>query len=159
MKKWEKALSCMLILTLCIPALATTAFGALYQSNNGGNYFKYTTFSEEEMTKYVPMVYEVGDNSTATATGYAQFYDTHNGKTADDYFKKGMIFDTNATMDEIHPTGNMKFVIHDGVMVSTNELTADETYAMAKQAMINRGKHGIRRRLLETAQPEEHHLH
>lgn len=139
MRKWKKALSCTLILALCIPALATTAFGALYQSNNGGNYFNYTTFSEEEMTKYVPMVYEVGDNSTATATGYAQFYDTHNGKTADDYFKKGMIFDTNATMDEIHPTGNIKFVIHDGVMVITNKLTKAETDAMAKQACINRG--------------------
>lgn len=139
MQKWKKALSCTLILTLCIPALATTAFGALYQSNNGGNYFNYTTFSEEEMTKYVPMVYEVGDNSTTTATGYAQFYDTHNGKTADDYFKKGMQFDTNATMDEIHPTGNIKFVIHDGVMVITNELTKAETDAMAKQACINRG--------------------
>ena len=45
MRKWQKALSCTLILTLCIPALATTAFGALYQSNNGGNYFNYTTFS------------------------------------------------------------------------------------------------------------------
>ncbi len=139
MRKWKKALACVLTFALCIPALVTTAFGALYQSNNGGDYFHYTTFSEEEMTKYVPMVYEVGDNSTATATGYAQFYDTHNGKTADDFLKKGMIFDTNATMDEIHPTGNMKFVIHDGVMVITNELTADETYAMAKQAMINRG--------------------
>lgn len=139
MRKWKKALSCTLILALCIPALATTAFGALYQSNNGGNYFNYTTFSEEEMTKYVPMVYEVGDNSTATATGYAQFYDTHNGKTADDYFKKGMIFDTNATMDEIHPTGNIKFVIHDGVMVITNELTKAETDTMGKQALINRG--------------------
>lgn len=139
MRKWKKALACVLTFALCIPALATTAFGALYQSNNGGDYFHYTTFSEEEMTKYVPMVYEVGDNSTATATGYAQFYDTHNGKTADDFLKKGMIFDTNATMDEIHPTGNIKFVIHDGVMVITNELTADETYAMAKQAMINRG--------------------
>ncbi len=139
MRKWKKALSCILILTLCIPALATTAFGALYQSNNGGDYFHYTTFSEEEMTKYIPMVYEVGDNSTATATGYAQFYDTHNGKTADDYFKKGMQFDTNATMNEIHPTGNIKFVIHDGVMVITNELTKAETDAMAKQACINRG--------------------
>lgn len=139
MRNWKKALSCTLILTLCIPALATTAFGALYESNNGGNYFNYTTFSEEEMTKYVPMVYEVGDNSTATATGYAQFYDTHDGKTADDYFKKGMKFDTNATMDEIHPTGNIKFVIHDGVMVITNELTADETYAMGKQVLINVG--------------------
>ena len=139
MRNWKKALSCTLILTLCIPALATTAFGALYQSNNGGNYFNYTTFSEEEMTKYVPMVYEVGDNSTATATGYAQFYDTHNGRTADDYFKKGMVFSTNATMDEIHPTGNIKFVIHDGVMVITNELTKAETDAMGKQALINRG--------------------
>lgn len=139
MQNWKKALSCILILTLCIPALATTAFGALYQSNNGGDYFHYTTFSEEEMTKYVPMVYEVGDNSTATATGYAQFYDTHNGKTADDYFKKGMQFDTNATMNEIHPTGNIKFVIHDGVMVITNELTKAETDAMAKQACINKG--------------------
>lgn len=139
MRKWQKALSCTLILTLCIPALATTAFGALYESNNGGDYFNYTTFSEEEMTKYIPLVYEVGDNSTATATGYAQFYDTHNGKTADDYFEKGMKFSTNATMDEIHPTGNIKFVIHDGVMVITNELTADETYAMGKQALINRG--------------------
>ena len=139
MRKWKKALSCTLILTLCIPALATTAFGALYQSNNGGTYFNYTTFSEEEMTKYIPMVYEVGNNSTATATGYAQFYDTHNGRTADDYFKKGMQFSTNATMDEIHPTGNIKFVIHDGVMVITNELTKAETETMAKQACINRG--------------------
>lgn len=139
MQNWKKALSCTLILALCIPALATTAFGALYQSDNGGNYFNYTTFSEEEMAKYVPMVYEVGDNSTATATGYAQFYDTHNGKTADDYFKKNMAFDTKATMDEIHPTSNIKFVIHDGVMVITNELTKAETDAMAKQAMINRG--------------------
>ena len=139
MRKWKKALSCVLTFALCTSALATTAFGALYESNNGGNYFNYTTFSEEEMTKYVPMVYEVGDNSTATATGYAQFYDTHNGKTADDYFKKGMKFDTNATMDEIHPTGNIKFVIHDGVMVITNELTAEETYAMGKQVLSNVG--------------------
>lgn len=70
MKKWEKALSCMLILTLCIPALATTAFGALYQSNNGGNYFKYTTFSEEEMTKYVPTVYEHGIMTGTSATTF-----------------------------------------------------------------------------------------
>ena len=139
MRKWKKALSCVLTFALCIPALATTAFGALYQSNNGGDYFHYTTFSEEEMTKYVPMVYEVGDNSTATATGYAQFYDTHNGKTADDFLKKGMVFDTNATMDEIHPTGNIKFVIHDGVMVITNKLTKAETDAMAKQTLTNRG--------------------
>lgn len=139
MRKWQKALSCTLILTLCIPALATTAFGALYQSNNGGNYFNYTTFTEEEMTKYIPLVYKVGDNSTATATGYAQFYDTHNGKTADDFLKKGMVFSTKATMDEIHPTGNIKFVIHDGVMVITNELTKAETDAMGKQALINRG--------------------
>ncbi len=38
MRKWKKALSCVLTLALCIPALATTAFAALYQSNNGGNY-------------------------------------------------------------------------------------------------------------------------
>ncbi len=139
MKNWKKALSCMLTFALCTSALATTAFGALYESNNGGNYFNYTTFSEEEMTKYIPLVYEVGDNSTATATGYAQFYETHDGGTADDYFKKGMKFDTDATMDEIHPTGNIKFVIHDGVMVITNELTKAETDAMAKQACINRG--------------------
>ena len=139
MRNWKKALSCVLTFALCIPALATTAFGALYQSNNGGNYFNYTTFSEEEMTKYVPMVYEVGDNSTATATGYAQFYDTHDGRTADDFFKKNMSFNTDATMDEIHPTGYIKFVIHDGVMVITNELTKEETDAMAKQACINRG--------------------
>ena len=139
MRNWKKALSCTLILALCIPALATTAFGALYQSNNGGNYFNYTTFSEEEMAKYIPLVYEVGNNSTATATGYAQFYDTHNGKTADDFLKKGMVFSTKATMDEIHPTGNIKFVIHDGVMVITNELTKAETDAMGKQALINRG--------------------
>ena len=139
MRKWKKALSCVLIFALCIPALATTAFGALYQSNNGGNYFNYTTFTEEEMAKYIPLVYKVGNNSTATATGYAQFYDTHDGGTADDFLKKGMEFDTDATMDEIHPTGNIKFVIHDGVMVITNELTKAETDAMGKQALINRG--------------------
>lgn len=130
----------MALLTAVVLCLGISGiFGALYQSNNGGNYFNYTTFSEEEMAKYIPLVYEVGDNSTATATGYAQFYDTHNGKTADDYFKKNMAFDTNATMDEIHPTGNIKFVIHDSVMVITNELTKAETDAMAKQAIINRG--------------------
>lgn len=91
------------------------------------------------MTKYVPLVYKIGNNSTATATGYAQFYDTHNGRTSDDFFKKNMSFDTNATMDEIHPTGYIKFVIHDGVMVITNELTKAETDDMAKQACINRG--------------------
>lgn len=139
MRNWKKALSCVLTFALCIPALATTAFGALYQSNNGGNYFNYTTFSEEEMAKYIPLVYEVGDNSTATATGYAQFYDTHDGGTADDFLKKGMKFDTDATINEIHPTGNIKFVIHDGVMVITNELTKAETDAMGKQALINRG--------------------
>lgn len=130
----------MALLTAVVLCLGISGiFGALYQSNNGGNYFNYTTFSEEEMAKYIPLVYEVGDNSTATATGYAQFYDTHNGRTADDFFKKNVSFDTNATIDEIHPTGNIKFVIHDGVMVITNELTKAETDAMAKQACINSG--------------------
>ena len=135
MRNWKKALSCVLALALCIPALTTTAFG-LYKpaSSTGAGWKQFFTYTEEELTKFVPLLFEVGNNQTATATGYAQFYDTCS-ENSTKCAEAGIFHSCNSPNDLslYHRTGRIKFVIHDGVMVVTNELTKEETDALGRE--------------------------
>ena len=141
MKKWRKALSCALAFALMIPILTTTAFGDYIAEPGSGNYWGYNSFSESELNKYVPVVFHTGDGQSAQATGYAQFYSAIRNNQY--VFEKSV--DSSGGVQHMAPTeaftetGHIKFVLHDGIMIVTNDLTAEETHDMAAEAIANSG--------------------
>ena len=141
MKKWRKALSCALASALLIPALTVTAFGDYIAEPGSGNYWGYNSFSESELNKYVPVVFHVGDGQSAQSTGYAQFYSAirNNQYVFERYADTKDGYQAIAPTEAFTPTGHIKFVLHDGIMIITNDLTAEETHDMAAEAIANSG--------------------
>ena len=148
MKKWRKALSVALASALLIPALTVTAFGSALGTNGDlySGYIKGNTTLGENLTLtdpaarnlYNDLIFTSGAPGSASGSGYGSFYNYH--YAAGGY---GMSFDyTNPitggdgkthTIDEIEPIGNIKWVLHDGVLVITNDWTDAEV-----EAKINR---------------------
>lgn len=136
MKKWRKALSCALAFALMVPILTTTAFGSYIPEPGSGGYWGYNTYSESELNKYVPVVFHAGDGQSAQSTGYAQFY-SKNYEGVKYVFEKSADTRTGQQLEPTEvfkPTGHIKFVLHDGVLIVTNELTADEAYEIGREA-------------------------
>ena len=141
MKKWRKALSCALAFALMVPILTTTAFGNYIAEPGSGNYWGYNSYSESELNKYVPVVFHTGDGQSAQSTGYAQFYSAIRNNQY--VFEFGVDSSGGvqhmAPTEAFTPTGHIKFVLHDGIMIVTNDLTAEETHDMAAEAIANSG--------------------
>ena len=148
MKKWRKALSVALASALLIPALTVTAFGSALGINGDlySGYIKGNTTLGGNLTLtdpaardlYNDLIFTSGTPGSSSGSGYGSFYNYH--YAAGGY---GMSFDyTNPitggdgkthTIDEIEPIGNIKWVLHDGVLVITNDWTDAEV-----EAKINR---------------------
>lgn len=149
MKKWKKPLSCALAFALLIPVLTTTAFGGALGYNDilyegyikgnttlGGNL---TLTDPAARDLYNDLIFTSGAPGSASGSGYGSFYtgiratgayaiingvdDTITGGTGETH-----------TLDELRPIGNIKWVLHDGVLVITNDWTDAEV-----EAKINRG--------------------
>ena len=144
MKKWRKALSVALVSALLIPALTVTAFGGALGYNDilyegyikgnttlGGNL---TLTDPAARDLYNDLIFIAGEPGSASASGYGSFYtgiratgayaiingvdDTITGGTGETH-----------TLDELRPIGNIKWVLHDGVLVITNDWTDAEVEA------------------------------
>ena len=144
MKKWKKPLSCALASALLIPVLTTTAFGGALGYNDilyegyikgnttlGGNL---TLTDSAARDLYNDLIFVTGEPGSASGSGYGSFYtgvratgayaiingvdDTITGGTGETH-----------TLDELRPIGNIKWVLHDGVLVITNDWTDAEVEA------------------------------
>ena len=148
MKKWRKALSVALASALLIPALTVTAFGGALGYNDilYDGYIKGNTTLGGNLTLtdpaardlYNDLIFTSGAPGSASGSGYGSFYtgiratgayaiingvdDTITGGTGETH-----------TFDELRPIGNIKWVLHDGILVITNDWTDAEV-----EAKINR---------------------
>ena len=148
MKKWKKPLSCALATALLIPVLTTTAFGGALGYNDilyegyikgnttlGGNL---TLTDPAARDLYNDLIFIVGEPGSASGSGYGSFY-THVGISGgyrisvgyDDAIYGGD--NKTHTLDELRPIENIKWVLHDGVLIVTNDWTDAEV-----EAKINR---------------------
>ena len=138
MRNRKKLLSCLLAFALFIPILSVTASASYIPEPGSGGYWGYNTYSESELNKYVPVVFHTGNGQSAQSTGYAQFY-SKIYENAKYIFEKGADTRTGQQLEPTEvfkPTGYIKFVLHDGILIVTNELTADEAYNMASEAAV-----------------------
>ncbi|OUN08878.1 S-layer homology domain-containing protein [Flavonifractor sp. An91] len=144
MKNWRKALSTALAFALMVPILTTTAFGGALGYNDilyegyikgnttlGGNL---TLTDPAARDLYNDLIFTSGAPGSASGSGYGSFYtgiratgayaiingidDTITGGTGETH-----------TLDELRPIGNIKWVLHDGVLVITNDWTDTEVEA------------------------------
>lgn len=144
MKKWKKPLSCALASALLIPVLTTTAFGGALGYNDilyegyikgnttlGGNL---TLTDPAARDLYNDLIFVMGKPGSASGSGYGSFFtgvratgayaiingvdDTITGGTGETH-----------TLDELRPIGNIRWVLHDGVLVITNDWTDAEVEA------------------------------
>ena len=148
MKNWRKALSTALAFALMVPILTTTAFGGALGYNDilyegyikgnttlGGNL---TLTDPAARDLYNDLIFVTGEPGSASGSGYGSFctgvratgaYAIING--VDDTITGGT--GETHTLDELRPIGNIKWVLHDGVLVITNDWTDAEV-----EAKINR---------------------
>ena len=148
MKKRRKALSVALATALLIPALTVTAFGSALGRNGNlyEGYIKGNTTLGGNLTLtdpaardlYNDLIFVTGEPGSASGSGYGSFctgvratgaYAIING--VDDTITGGT--GETHTLDELRPIGNIKWVLHDGVLVITNDWTDAEV-----EAKINR---------------------
>lgn len=148
MKKWRKALSVALVSALLIPALTVTAFGSALGINGDlyDGYIKGNTTLGGNLTLtdpaardlYNDLIFTSGAPGSASGSGYGSFC-THYNPTKG--YSMGIGYSDpitggdgkTHTLDELHPIGNIKWVLHDGVLVITNDWTDAEV-----EAKINR---------------------
>lgn len=144
MKKWKKPLSCALAFALLIPVLTTTAFGSAlgYNGDLYEGYIKGNTTLGGNLTLtdpaardlYNDLIFTSGTPGSASGSGYGSFY-THVGISGgyrisvgyDDAIYGGD--NKTHTLDELRPIGNIKWVLHDGVLIVTNDWTDAEVEA------------------------------
>ena len=144
MKNWRKALSTALAFALMVPILTTTAFGGALGYNDilyegyikgnttlGGNL---TLTDPAARDLYNDLIFTSGAPGSASGSGYGSFctgvratgaYAIING--VDDTITGGT--GETHTLDELRPIGNIKWVLHDGVLVITNDWTDTEVEA------------------------------
>lgn len=138
MKKWKKPLSCALAFALLIPVLTTTAFGNALGDNGDlyEGYIKGNTTLGGNLTLtdpaardlYNDLIFTSGAPGSASGSGYGSFY-THVGISGgyrisvgyDDAIYGGD--NKTHTLDELRPIENIKWVLHNGVLIITNDWT------------------------------------
>lgn len=144
MKNWRKALSTALAFVLLVPALTTTAFGSALGDNGNlyEGYIKGNTTLGGNLTLtdpaardlYNDLIFTAGAPGSASASGYGSFC-THYNPTKG--YSMGIGYSDpitggdgkTHTLDELRPIGNIKWVLHDGVLVITNDWTDAEVEA------------------------------
>ena len=150
MKKWRKALSVALASALLIPALTVTAFGGALGRNDylyegyikgnttlGGNL---TLTDPAARDMYNDLIFVTGEPGSASGSGYGSFYMGISPTTG---YRMGIGYDDpitggggeTYTIDDMKPIGNIKWVLHDGVLIITNDWTDAEI-----EAKINRNE-------------------
>ena len=148
MNKRRKALSVALATALLIPALTVTAFGGALGYNDilYDGYIKGNTTLGGNLTLtdpaardlYNDLIFTSGAPGSASGSGYGSFYTGVRATGAYaiingvDNTITGGTGETH-TLDELRPIGNIKWVLHDGVLVITNDWTDAEV-----EAKINR---------------------
>ena len=141
MKKWKKPLSCALATALLIPVLTTTAFGGALGYNDilYDGYIKGNTTLGGNLTLtdpaardlYNDLIFTAGAPGSASASGYGSFYTGIRATGAYaiingvDNIVTGGTGETH-TLDELRPIGNIKWVLHDGILIVTNDWTDAE---------------------------------
>lgn len=148
MKKWKKPLSCALAFALLIPVLTTTAFGNALGDNGDlyEGYIKGNTTLGGNLTLtdpaardlYNDLIFTSGTPGSTSGSGYGSFC-THYNPTKG--YSMGIGYSDpitggdgkTHTLDELRSIGNIKWVLHDGVLVITNDWTDAEV-----EAKINR---------------------
>ena len=151
MKKWRKALSVALASALLIPALTVTAFGSALGINGDlyDGYIKGNTTLGGNLTLtdpaardlYNDLIFTSGAPGSASGSGYGSFC-THYNPTKG--YSMGIGYSDpitggdgkTHTLDELHPIGNIKWVLHNGVLVITNE---GQAVSRAIDAAVERG--------------------
>lgn len=137
----KKLMASLLGAILSLSIVGVNIFGNYIAEPGSGNYWGYNSYSESELNKYVPVIFHVGDGQSAQSTGYAQFYSAIRNNQY--VFEFGV--DSSGGVQHMAPTeaftetGHIKFVLHDGIMIVTNNLTAEETHDMAAEAIANSG--------------------
>lgn len=150
MKKWKKPLSCALAFALLIPVLTTTAFGSALGINGDlyEGYIKGNTTLGGNLTLtdpaardlYNDLIFVTGEPGSASGSGYGSFYMGISPTTG---YRMGIGYDDpitggggeTYTIDDMKPIGNIKWVLHDGVLIITNDWTDAEI-----EAKINRNE-------------------
>ena len=144
----KKLMASLLVAILSLSIVGVNIFGSALGTNGDlySGYIKGNTTLGGNLTLtdpaardlYNDLIFVTGKPGSASGSGYGSFYNYH--YAAGGY---GMSFDyTNPitggdgkthTIDEIEPIGNIKWVLHDGVLVITNDWTDAEV-----EAKINR---------------------
>ena len=144
MNKRRKALSVALATALLIPALTVTAFGGALGYNDilyegyikgnttlGGNL---TLTDPAARDLYNDLIFTSGAPGSSSGSGYGSFYMGISPTTG---YRMGIGYDDpitggggeTYTIDDMKPIGNIKWVLHDGVLVITNDWTDAEVEA------------------------------
>ena len=134
----RKLMASILVAILSLSIIGANIFGSYIAEPGSGGYWGYNTYSESELNKYVPVVFHTGNGQSAQSTGYAQFYSAFRNNQY--VFEKSADTRTGQQLEPTEvfkPTNNIKFVLHDGVLIVTNELTAEKAYNMASEAIAN----------------------
>lgn len=144
----KKLMASLLVAILSLSIVGVNIFGSALGTNGDlySGYIKGNTTLGGNLTLtdptardlYNDLIFTSGTPGSSSGSGYGSFYNYH--YAAGGY---GMSFDyTNPitggdgkthTIDEIEPIGNIKWVLHDGVLVITNDWTDAEV-----EAKINR---------------------
>lgn len=144
----KKLMASLLVAILSLSIVGVNIFGSALGTNGDlyDGYIKGNTTLGGNLTLtdpaardlYNDLIFTSGTPGSVSGSGYGSFYNYH--YAAGGY---GMSFDyTNPitggdgkthTIDEIEPIGNIKWVLHDGVLVITNDWTDAEV-----EAKINR---------------------
>lgn len=164
MKKWKKPLSCALAFALLIPVLTTTAFGGALGYNDilyegyikgnttlGGNL---TLIDPAARDLYNDLIFVTGEPGSASGSGYGSFYTYY-------YPTKGYSMGIGYsdpitggdgkthTLDELRPIGNIKWVLHDSVLIITNDWTDAEVEAKISPDVDEIGQNTARKSMTQ----------
>ena len=141
----KKLMASLLVAILSLSIVGVNIFGSALGTNGDlySGYIKGNTTLGGNLTLtdpaardlYNDLIFTSGAPGSASGSGYGSFYNYH--YAAGGY---GMSFDytdpitggdgKTHTIDEIEPIGNIKWVLHDGVLVITNDWTDTEVEAV-----------------------------